>query len=364
MARELLRWHRRLGWALGGLFAFQGLTGTAIVFRPELDRALHPAEFGPLAPGRALPPARLLAAAQAAFTGKGEVTALVLPTRPGEPAVARVTFGPERHAEASVDPASGRVFAPRVYEGSLLGTIYDLHNLYVLRDVGYRGVGVAGLLMLASVFAGVRMAWPRRGGLVRALAPPPAGAHPVRTLRDTHARLGLVAAPLLVVALVTGAWMSLGDLARPALGRLGTVEPRLDHPPPSRAGALIPPEQALAAATAALPGEELAELRLPEDAQGSYVVLLRGRGPQSVTRPPDRVVVDRASGRVLAVLRASDLPPLERLWQGWLYPLHNGQALGPLHRTLVALLGLSPAALFGLALIRGVLRRRAAAGHA
>ena len=121
MARGLRRWHRRLGWALGGLFAFQGLTGTAIMFRPELDRALHPAAFGPLAAGPALPPARLLAAAQAAFTGKGEVTARVLPARRVEPAVALVTFRPERHTKASVDPATGRVFAARVYEGSLLG---------------------------------------------------------------------------------------------------------------------------------------------------------------------------------------------------------------------------------------------------
>ena len=67
---------------------------------------------------------------------------------------------------------------------------------------------------------------------------------------------------------------------------------------------------------------------------------------------------------MLAVLRAYDLPPLERLWQGWLYPLHNGQALGPLHRTLVALLGLTPSALLGLALLGGLLRKRSSASLA
>ena len=71
--RPVRLWHRWIGWTLGAVFAFQGLTGAAIVYKDELDRALHPALFGPMTPGAAQPAAVLVAEVQAAYSGKGQI---------------------------------------------------------------------------------------------------------------------------------------------------------------------------------------------------------------------------------------------------------------------------------------------------
>ena len=354
--RPVRLWHRWIGWTLGAVFAFQGLTGAAIVYKDELDRALHPALFGPMTPGAAQPAAVLVAEVQAAYSGKGQVTGLLFPAHPGEPATARVTLPDGRHAEAAVDPVTARVFGPRIWEGSLIGTIYDLHNLYVFRSVGYRGVGIIGLMILISLVAGVRLAWPGRGGWRRAIAPPPAYSSPQRAMRDQHARLGLLAAPLLAVSVATGVWMSLGDLARPGLATLGAVDLRLDHPAQAVAPLRISAAAALAAARQVRQGESLTEIDLPGD-EGSYRISFVPPGPADPSQT-DLVDIDGSTGRVLSVIEARRLPWPERLWRRWLYPLHNGQALGPLHRIVVLVLGLAPAILFGLAITGTVIRSR------
>lgn len=354
--RPLRLGHRWIGWTLGAIFAFQGLTGSAIVYKDELDRAFHPALFGPMARGTPLPTDVLIGRVQAAYSGKGQVTGLLLPAHPGEPATARVTLTDGRHAEAAVDPVTARVFGPRIWEGSLIGTIYDLHNMFVLKDVGYRGVGVVGLVVLISLAAGMRLAWPRRGGWRRALAPPPAQGHAQRALRDQHARLGLIAAPLLFMAVMTGVWMSLGDLARPGLATLGAVDLRLDEQPRSPGPVRISTAQALAIAVRARPGETVSEIRFPEDGASFRISLIEpGPSDPSLT---DFVDIDGATGRVLTIIEARRLPLPERLWRRWLYPLHNGQALGPLHRFVVLILGLVPATMFGLAVTVSLIRTR------
>ena len=344
--RRLWKVHRWLGWTLGIVIAFQGLTGAAIVFKDEWERAAHPEMFGPLTSGGWLPPEVLIETTQEQYSGRGTLTRFDMPLREGEAATAHITLANNDHATVAVDPVNGHVFSPRIWEKGLVGVVYDLHNLFYFGSAGYRASGVFGFAFLGSVLLGVAITWPGPDRWRSTFFKPQQMLSPSVALRFNHRRLGLIVAPLLLLSIVTGIWMSLGDLARPRLAEWSLVDGRIDQPPRGK-GVGVRVADAVAAARAVEHGQPISSVAMPDENQ-SFTVSFVGRGGD--IHAEDRVVIDAANAQVLATIRASELRALDQFWQRWLYQIHNGEAFGISHRLLLLGVGVTPLVLLMFAL--------------
>lgn len=357
------RLHLWLGLVAGALFALLGLTGSALVFYPQIDRMLHPAIAveGRVAPGGPEMD-RALATLRDAYPDKTgpwrlEVTdtAGAIPARYYDP--------PERAGHAFrpmmvwLAPDGSRVLRRDYWGEYALTFIYDLHYRLLLGKVGGQIVGWSGFAMLALLLSGLWAWWPR-GSWAKALRIKP-GAHASRALRDWHKTAGLSGVLLLLILTATGIMLALPDESDTALGAVGLpvdraiTVPERDHPLP----ATLPPSRAVTAALAELPGARVAWIEVPPVSGGAYRLRLQVPGDPSFRFPHSFVWVDGASGRVLAVDDARRAGAGSTV-NAWLHPLHDGSAGGLAGRVLAVLAGLVPAVLFGTGLARWRLRRK------
>lgn len=354
LRRAVRKLHLWLGLWLGGLFVLLGLTGSLLVFYPQVDAMLHP-ELR--AEGEGEPDwDRALATVRAAYPDKQggwrfEVT--------GEPGVipARYYDPPERAVHAFrpmmvwLSPDGGRVLR-RDYWGEYAMTfIYDLHYRLTLGEVGGKIVGWSGFGLLALLLSGLWAWWPRHwsGGSWRKALRIKRGAHQLRVLRDWHKSAGLAGSLFLLLLTGTGIMLALPDESDAVLGTMGLAVDHLPHVHDSAmasgAQLAIAPSQAVTAARTALPGARIAWIETPPATGGSYRLRMQVPGDASFRFPHSFVWVDGASGQVLAVqdARAAQSGSVVNTW---IHPLHDGSAGGLAGRILVAVAGLVPLVLF------------------
>ncbi|MGC1271871.1 MAG: PepSY domain-containing protein [Croceibacterium sp.] len=364
--RHLVRYlHLWLGLVAGALFALLGLTGSALVFYPQIDRMLHPAIA---VEGQAVPGGpewnRALETLRTAYPDKAGPWRLEV-TGTAEAIPARYYSPPERAGHAFrpmmvwLAPDGGAVLR-RDYWGEYAMTfVYDLHYRLLLGQVGGQIVGWSGFAMLALLLSGLWAWWPR-GSWAKALRIKPR-AHAARALRDWHKLSGLSGLLLLLILTVTGIMLALPEESDTALGAVGLpVAPMVQVPQPAgQPPATLPTSQAVRAALAALPGARVAWIETPPVSGGAYRLRMQVPGDPSFRFPHSYVWVDGASGQVLAVDTMA-LAGAGSTVNAWLHPLHDGSAGGMAGRVLAALAGLVPALLFGTGLARWRLRRRGA----
>ena len=363
LRRTVRRLHLWLGLGLGGLLVLLGLTGSVLVFYPELDAALHP-EIRVEGPGR---PDwdRALATVRRAFPDKGgpwrfeaAATSGAIPARYYDP--------PER---------AGRDFAPmmvwlapdgsrvlrRDYWGEYAATfIYDLHYRLLLGRTGGAILGWTGFALLALLLSGLWAWWPR-GSWAKALRLK-RGGHPQRSLRDWHKLAGLGGTVFLLLLTVTGIMLELpgeSDAALRAVGLQVDPAPAVPSPDPSPSRS-VRVSEAVTVARAALPGARIAWIETPPVAGGHFRVRMQVHSDPSRRFPHSFVWVDGGNGRVVAVQDAGKAGAGTTV-NNWLHPLHDGSAGGLAGRLLACLAGLLPGVLFVTGLLRWRGRRRTGA---
>lgn len=362
VARRIHLW---LGLTLGLLFALAGVTGSALVFYPELDRALHPA-LAQVPQGAR--PASWEAVYQALRRDHPERTGAwrIEVTREGGAIPVRY-YKPRETAGrgfapfmAWVDPVTLRTIRADFWGDYAVTWIYDLHYRLLLDKPGALAMGAAGAAMLVLLASGLWAWWPRPGGWRRSLRLKP-GAAPLRRLYDAHKLAGLGGLALLLGVTATGALLDLPEQVRPRLARVSPLfePPKLASRP--RPEGPLPLDALVAVARRRFPGAELAWIETPANARGVVRVNLAQPGEPSRRFPRTNVWLDPYSGAVLAVrdgLRDSAGDTL----LNWLHPLHNGEAFGIAGRFLVLAAGL----LAPLLLLTGLLRwtRRTARARA
>jgi uncharacterized iron-regulated membrane protein len=357
LRRAVRRVHLWLGLGLGGLFALLGLTGSVLVFYPEIDGVLHPALRAEAAAAPAPPPDwdRALATLRRAFPDKDGPWRLEATGRPG-PIPARYYNPPER-AGHDFRPmmvwlsADGARVIRRDYWGEYAMTfVYDLHFRLLLGEAGGKALGWAGFGLLALLLSGLWAWWPR-GSWAKALRVKPRAA-PSRALRDWHKLTGLAGLGLLILLTGTGIMLELPEESDAALGAMGLPVAAMAAPHgghgarPGHGGQVrFGPSHAAEAALVALPGARLAWIETPPATGGAYRLRLQVPGDPSFRFPHSFAWVDAANGRVSALHDIRRAPAGDRI-NAWVHPLHDGSAMGLPGRILVALCGLLPAILF------------------
>src|SRR5438093_8491033 len=155
--RSLLTLHQWIGIFAAMFLIVAGVTGSALVFEAEIDRALNPATSYVTPRERTMPLETLIArAAVAAPTDV--VTGIRIAEKPGIADELLLESG----QFATIDPYTGTVLGVRDRNTSFARQLHLLHTSLLADDFGARVVAWMCVAMLFLALSGVYLWWPRR----------------------------------------------------------------------------------------------------------------------------------------------------------------------------------------------------------
>lgn len=251
--------HRWIG-AIGGLLlALLGLTGTLLVWRDELTFAPHAGD-----PVRA-DPASLANAVASVASGPQPIDRI---TFAGDGlGVHQVVFKDGSGAYLSQAGETVARWSAAWQRPELW--LFDLHHRLLIGDLGETITGIAGLVGLFFVVTGLLLWWRTRRRF--RLRPWPATMKPGAIVHH-HRDLGVVAAPLLLVSLVTGVLMVFPALGGGLLAEARSRPPRVEARAEQGRRDLMP---LFEAAAAMFPNAEFRRLQWPRKAGTPIALRLR-----------------------------------------------------------------------------------------
>jgi uncharacterized iron-regulated membrane protein len=248
IGRQLwVRLHRYIGLATALFLAVASLTGSIIVFMPELDAWLNPRLFRAAYSGAVLPIDSLVMKFERVHPAL-TVSSIRLPPAPGMSAYVFVTPRPGQPPPSDdqyfLDPASGRVLGTRAYGAARLDAAHILPFLrrvhYSLHIPGVWGIWLMGYVALAwtlDCLIAFYLTLPRGRPFWRKWRPSwrlKAGAGSYRINLDLHRASGLWFWPVLALLALTSVALNLPDqIYRPILSAVLPTTPTLWERPTS-----------------------------------------------------------------------------------------------------------------------------------
>jgi uncharacterized iron-regulated membrane protein len=359
----LLSLHTWGGLTVGLVLVLVGISGSALVFRADIER-WQAREWARVEPaGEPLSLTRVAAIGAARIPAK-EVVRVVLPQAPGDAVEVILQKRRARNLKDAqlegvfVDPYRGTVLGIRSRSSGWVWWLQDFHYALFGGEAGLKINGVGAAVLLGLAITGPILWWPgwaRRRLALRVRPQPPAARW-----RDLHAVSGAVACAVLALISVTALYYAYRSTATAvvalASGSGGVAAPRIDAPPERSAatsGATL--DAVVAAARAALPDARLDELRPSRSPAMAASVAFRL--PGDVVFGRHRVYVDPRDARIVRIDRHESLPAGARLLAN-MGPWHFGSFGGRLTQWLWFVAGLLPAFLFGTGLWLWLRRRR------
>lgn len=333
--------HRWVGIGAGAVVALIGLTGSTLVFRAEIDRALNP-ELLVVAPGaERLPVSTLVEAAAAAYPAD-TAWRLRMPLEPDASLEVWMNAAPDRYVY--VDPYTAEVLGARRPSEFFTGWVYELHSHLLSGEPGHLVAGVAAWILVGLSISGLVAWWPGRAKLRLALTVA-RGRGWRRTVYDLHRAGGFYVSLLLLLSGLTGASLVFHEAFEQVLNTAFRSAAIAPPPPASSPHALqaLPVDSALAAADRTAPGGYVSWVYF--SAAPAQPVTVRKRLPGEL-HPNGKtfVYVDPRSNAVVQYVSGPDSPRGARVYSA-LYPLHTGMAGGTPTRILMMFGGLMPLAL-------------------
>lgn len=355
MRRAFYLVHLYSGLFAGLFVALVGATGSAVVYRPEIERLLYPEWFRVQPKGEPRPLDELAANAVATYPGaKPTFVAIHPPLAPDEPAMVVMK---ERFGEGSgpwvrtqLDPYSGAVLASFLPGETFSGMLFNLHSSLLVGEHswGEQIVGVAGIVLLVFCATGAVLWWPglrrlRRGFEVRA------SRGPFILNYDLHRVLGIALLIPLGLVAVTGIVLVFPQYTKaPILKAL-----RIERPPrpPQASGLLqrVSLEQVKAIVAGKYPAATLVTIQLPGDPKSAYQARLLLPGDPKVRYGGGAklaIWIDAGSGEILMEHDVRSMPASSRLMFEWIFPTHTGDIAGEIGRLVMFISGLLPLFLF------------------
>lgn len=388
--------HRYAGLFMAAFLVFAAVTGVALAFYKELDRALNPELYRVVERAQpALGPDALAARVQAAYPA-AFINVLVLDRRVGESVRARLTPRidpgsgqpyPLARTEIFVDPFDGRVLGGREWgvfapdRAHLMPFLYKAHyTLYVPGKAGEWFMGIVALLWLLDGFVGFYLTLPRAGqarrGWWRRWSDAwriKRGASAVRLNFDLHRAGGLWVWIVLFALALSGVYFNLrSEVFRPVVARFSPLseEPSVELKALAQAAQplRLTFEQAIARATglrsATARDWQLSYVGLMPEAPGIYRVRFAeyGRGDVSWRFRYENLYIDGATGALLKTV-AYDRGSAGDRFILWQYPLHSGFIFGFWGRVVVAAAGVATAVLAVTGLLIWLRKKRTQRPH-
>jgi uncharacterized iron-regulated membrane protein len=335
LARTLHAW---AGAALSLLVILIASTGALLVWKDDFLRLTIPEARAAFEPTPAAL-ARIAEGAEAAF-GEDNLAFVYFATE--DLALSQVTLIDESMAYLD---GEGNVVDTWKVGGRPEDWLFDLHHRLLLGTPGLYTAGFAGLAVAVLVVAGLVAWWPARRSLRSGVWP--RGAERLELLLS-HRNIGVIAAPFVLLAVLTGAALAFPDTSLELfLTRIRhdmTYGESFDDGLDGFAGAEVAGwEPALERALAVFPGATIRAASWPAASPPYRVIRLQQRG--GWTRQGDsQVYIDGAEGYMDIRIDATQLPPEERFYNA-LYPLHTAGFGNRVYDVVVFLTGAAITAL-------------------
>jgi uncharacterized iron-regulated membrane protein len=370
-ARQIwLKVHLYLALVAGAFIAILGITGSLLVFHPQIDGLVSlPAAYEPPATGgiSAAPAMELDALVSSVERQTGLPVGLIrIPQRDGVPM--RVELFDAARNEfrmADVDTRDGTVLTNRLWGGTFVTVLFDIHTKLMLGEPGLDVVGVLGLLLIVSVVTGLYLWWPFRGGWWRALTY--RGGRGWLPLNfEVHRLAGLYFAVVLFVVALAGVYITLPEQFLAVTRMFTDVTGEVEGVPSAPAAPGTPRielRRVVEAFHEGAPGGRIRSIVLPDDSQDTFGVMFVDRGEPDNFYGQSTLWIDQYTGDVLASHAYSQMGAGDRFLAMQL-PLHDGQFLGLPGQLIVFLSGLVTCLLYGTGLYLWWKRRRPASAKA
>lgn len=304
MRQLLLTVHQWVGLVAALFLIAVAVSGSALVFEAEIDRALNTSLYYVKPGARTLPLETLLARVHAGVP-KVNVTGIHIAEKPGLAYEASLSNG----EWALVDPYTGALLGVRDRETSVARKLHLFHTRLLANEIGEQVVDWVCVALLLLALSGVYLWWPRRIVALRR------GSSWKRTNFDLHNIAGLYSSIVLVVIALAGVLIGFGATTDPLLRRLNAAgTPRVLMPESKlvQGAERITLDDAFARADAALPGAFTSMLTVPYEPKAVFQVLKKF--PEDRTPAGrSRVFLDQYSGQVLLVENARQAPLGTRL---------------------------------------------------
>lgn len=339
--------HKYIGLFLGLLLSITGISGSMIVFDRELDEWLTP-ETTDFEPAISLASFDLaFANATAAVNNGSSPSRISLGRNLQAPHIIRFPApeGAPGPVEVSIDPGTGNVLAVRGWGEYPVTWFYRLHLKFLGGEIGEYLVGVMGFCLLFFCVSGIIIWWPRNGRWRRAFA---INRHTgaFRLTFDLHKTVGIYFMPLLLMLALTGIEIVWPNPVKNLVSIFLPVEEQVIPQSAGETGPRASVDSAVAAAVTMYPESGIQRIYLPRTTKAPFEITFNHQDEPWNEYSVTSVYVDQYTGQVLNVWDGRDKPAGNVLLD-WLFPLHNGDALGLIGRWFVFISGLLPSLLFG-----------------
>ncbi len=297
MRRLLLTLHQWVGLAAGLFLIVISVSGSALVFENEIDRALNPSTSFVTPGAQPLPIETLLARVQTAFP-TDRIGGVAVPNQPDR--AYELSAGRQ---SVMIDPYTGTILGTRDRQKSFARWVHLLHTRLVLDKIGEAMVGWFSVAMLGLAITGLVLWWPRKiltaGG----------AASWKRTNFDLHNVLGFYSSLVMLFITLSGVLIAFENTTDPLVRRLNPAAAETPAPQstPVAGGKRISIDEAIAAAEQALPGAFASSIGVPNGPKAAFRILKKF--PEDRTPAGrSRVYVDQFSGKVLLVENTRTAP--------------------------------------------------------
>lgn len=337
---QLLKLHRWVGLTLALLLTIQGLSGMSLVFRDEIDRAIHPALVVEPAAAR-VPVQALMDAVEARHPGVAVSRAEFSAWEDGA-VLFKLTAKDGTRWLTAVDPYRGMI----VRDGSLAAWpgewMFLLHDSLLAGPVGETIVGIEGFGLLFLALTGPIVWWPGRKRLKQGFKVITDRGADLKW-RTLHRAVGASIAVVLVMSATTGVLMVWKPEFRNVLR---VVTPVIDKPTPKvleQPGAtMVPLDRLVAKARAEYGATALRQIRFSDGGRVAAIFLesdltIRAEGAK-------QIYYNRYDGSDVGHYVSGALPVGTEIVD-WLITLHSGMFGGTIARLLMVVVGFSLAGL-------------------
>lgn len=328
--------HAWLGIITGLGMLLLAISGSLIVFRPELDRWLNP-ELTKVKPG----------SQRVSLDGLVEVARLSAPEGfslfnlrvAPEPDVAAIAFMRRvegnrlERMEIFLNPWTGELTGKRGNRTALMSWLYELHISFLAGTIGYVLAGLLGATLVLSCITGMLVHRRFLADLIR----------PARwrmgwrlLLSDWHRLIGVTSLVFNVIIGLTGCWFN-----APKVRELWNKTAPMGGMTVNSTASGKTLEELLRQTEVLIPGFEFRSLQLPS--RPGNVVRVRGglKGHALWGNYSSEATYDLQTGELLRITNMAKAPFGKRL-EAMFHPLHYGNFAGWPLKSIWCVLGLTP----------------------
>ncbi|MEG3964028.1 MULTISPECIES: PepSY-associated TM helix domain-containing protein [unclassified Microcoleus] len=334
--------HLYLGLVVGIFLAVIALTGSLLVFSPEIERLFNPQLLQVIPQAERIPLEKVLQVVEKAYP-QNQALSILLPREAKEVCQVSMQSKSEEVVSVYVNPYSGEIKGARLWKETFTGFIFTLHAELAGGEFGHFVVGICGLVMLGLTFTGLVL-WTGWRNLARGFSIN-WKAHWQRTVFDLHNVSGIVSVAFLILISATGTAIIFYVPVESTLYWLTNEKPQpalTSHPHSSSSRQSL--DEILQQVSIVWPEAKTTFISLPLTPEATFKV--RKKFPNDPhPNGISTISIDQYSGEILQADSVNSASVANRILNS-LYPLHIGSYGGIYLRLVNAIAGLAPIVLF------------------